>query len=89
MRCKTKQREDSRSVDPRVSSHHDSAFAGSGGSSREGWIEINDHRGRESVRGRQNSAYRHRNEGRFRKRRRPSPFFSKIAGVELTVALPG
>src|SRR2546430_15080992 len=28
----------------------------------------------ESFRDRQNSAYRHRNEGRFRKRRRPSAF---------------
>ena len=46
MWCKTEQRQDSRSFDPRVSSHYDPAKAGSGGSSRTaGWAEINDHHG--------------------------------------------
>src|SRR5262249_54983069 len=39
------------------------------------WVEMNDHQVATATR--QNSAYRHRNyEGRFRKRRRPSPFLS-------------
>ena len=42
MRCKTEQREGSRSVDPRVSSHHGSAPQRESGGSRKR-AEINDH----------------------------------------------
>src|SRR5947209_5400839 len=72
MRCKTKQREGSRPVDPRVSSHHDARKrVGRSALQKSELDEINDRRGLEISR--QNSAYRHQNnEGRFRKRRRPS-----------------
>ena len=73
MRCKTKQRKGSRSAQilgyRRITRRAAVMTAErSRASAQPG--EINDHRP-EEIR-EQNSAYRHRNEGRFRKRRRPS-----------------